>query len=74
MAVAPTPQAAVAGRAAAFAVVRAMAPWSRHNLIPTFTENRVDSGRMFDGEDWAKLCHLRDELAPGAVFVANHAL
>ncbi|MCZ9328919.1 FAD-binding oxidoreductase [Nocardia farcinica] len=74
VAVAPTPQAAVAGRAAAFAVVRAMAPWSRHNLIPTFTENRVDSGRMFDGEDWAKLCHLRDRLAPGAVFVANHAL
>ncbi|MEV0710201.1 FAD-binding oxidoreductase [Nocardia aurea] len=74
VAVAPTPQAAVAGRAAAFSVVRAMSSWSLPNLIPTFTENRAESGRMYDGEDWARLCTVRDELAPGAVFVANHAL
>ncbi|MFC3963349.1 FAD-binding oxidoreductase [Nocardia jiangsuensis] len=74
MAVAPTPQAAVAGRAAAFGVVRAMSAWSRPNLVPTFAENRVESGRFYDGEDWARLCRVRDAVAPGAAFVANHAL
>lgn len=74
VAVAPTPQAVVAGRSAAFAVVRSMSAWSRPVLVPTFTENRVDSGRLFDGEDWARLCHVRDAVAPGGVFVANHAL
>ncbi|UGT64790.1 FAD-binding oxidoreductase [Nocardia asteroides] len=74
MAVAPTPQAAVAGRAAAFGVVRAMSAWSRPNLVPTFAEHRVESGRLYDGEDWARLCRVRDAVAPGAAFVANHAL
>ncbi|MGN2639665.1 FAD-binding oxidoreductase [Nocardia takedensis] len=74
VAVAPTPQAAVAGKAAAFHVVRAMSAWSRTNLIPTFAESRVDTGRFFDGEDWARLCHVRDRYAPAAVFVANHHL
>ncbi|MET7771023.1 FAD-dependent oxidoreductase [Nocardia sp. NPDC005366] len=74
VAVAPTPQAAVAGKAAAFAVVRAMSAWSLPNLIHTFAENRVDAGRMYDGEDWARLCLVRDDVAPGAVFVANHGL
>lgn len=74
VAAAPTPQAAVAGKAAAFTVVRAMSAWSRANLVPTFTENRVDSGRFYDGEDWARLCHVRDTVAPGGVFVASHTL
>ncbi|WP_280503504.1 FAD-binding oxidoreductase [Nocardia farcinica] len=74
VAVAPTPQAAVAGKAAGFAVSRALAPWSLPGLIPTFTEDRVDSGRLYDGEDWARLNRVRDAVAPGAVFVANHAL
>ncbi|WP_067863247.1 FAD-binding oxidoreductase [Nocardia shimofusensis] len=74
VAVAPTPQAAVAGKAAGFAVVRAMAPWSLPHLVATFAENRVDSGRLFDGEDWTRLSQLRDAVAPGSVFVANHAL
>lgn len=74
VAVAPTPQAAVAGRAAAFRVVRALSAWSRPALVPTFAENRVDSGRLYDGEDWARLCRIRDALAPGAMFLANHAL
>ncbi|MBH0776432.1 FAD-binding oxidoreductase [Nocardia bovistercoris] len=74
LAVAPTPQAAVAGKAAAFAVVRALSPWSRPNLIPTFTEHRVDTGRFYDGEDWAHLCRIRDHYAPTPTLVANHPL
>lgn len=72
VATAATPQAAVAGKAAAVSVVRAMSAWSRPNLIPTFTENHVDTGRMYDGQDWARLCRVRDEVAPGGLFVANH--
>ncbi|WP_054813918.1 FAD-binding oxidoreductase [Nocardia arizonensis] len=74
VAIAPSPAAAVAGRAAAFAVVRAMSPWSRPNLVPTFAENRVDTGRFYDGEDWARLCRVRDSYAAGSMFVANHHL
>jgi FAD/FMN-containing dehydrogenase len=73
-AMAPTPQAAVAGRAAAFSVVRSLAAWSRPSLVPTFTENRVDSSRFFDGEDWVRLCRVRDEMDPSRVFVAGHGL
>lgn len=69
VAVAPTPQAAVAGRAAAFAVVRAMSRWSRTNLVPTFAETRVDASRFYDGDDWARLARMQDPL-----FVANHGL
>jgi len=74
VAIAPTPQAAVAGKAAGFAVARALAPWSLPHLVATFAETRVDSGRLFDERDWARLSRLRDIVAPGAVFVANHAL
>lgn len=71
---APTPQAAVAGRAAAFSVVRTMSAWSRVALVPTFAETRVDASRFYDGYDWAALCRIRDEVDPGRVFVANHPL
>lgn len=74
VAMAPTPQAAVAGKAAGFAVVRSLAPWSLPHLVATFAENRVDSGRLFDGADSARLSQVRDRVAPGSVFVANHAL
>lgn len=71
---APTPQAAVAGRAAAFGVARAMSPWSQTGLVATFTETRVDASRFYDGDDWARLCRVRDAVDPEGLFVANHAL
>ncbi|UUW91762.1 FAD-binding oxidoreductase [Pimelobacter simplex] len=74
MAMAPTPQAAVAGRAAAFSVVRALSGWARPSLVPTFTETTVDTSRFYDGDDWAALCRLRDVVDPGRLFVANHGL
>lgn len=74
LAAAPTPQAAVAGRAAAFTVVRALSAWSRVALVPTFTETRVDASRFHDGEDWAALCRIRDEVDPRRLFVANHPI
>ena len=74
VAIAPTPQAAVAGRSAAFSVVRAMARWARVGLVPTFTDNRVDCSRFYDGEDWERLCRVRDTYDPAHALVANHAL
>jgi len=74
VAMAPTPQAAVAGRAAAFTVVRALGAWSRTSLVPTFTETRVDPSRFYDGEDWARLCRLRDVVDPERLLVANHGI
>ncbi|WP_275693220.1 FAD-binding protein [Nocardioides sp. TF02-7] len=74
VAIAPTPQAAVAGRAAAFALLRAMAPWAQVNLLPTFTDTRADTSRFFDGEDWARLCRVRDVVDPRRVMQAKHDL
>jgi len=74
VAVAPSPEAAVAGRAAAAGVVAAMAPWSQATLVPTFTENAVDTGSFYDGEDWVRLAQLRDRLDPAGAMVGNHRL
>ncbi|MEQ6900595.1 FAD-binding oxidoreductase [Nocardioides sp. YIM 152588] len=74
VAMAPTPEAVVAGRAAAFSVVRAMAPWAQRSLVPTFAETRVDASRFYDDEDWLRVCRVRDELDPRRVLVANHRL
>lgn len=72
IAMAPTPQAAVAGRAAAFSVVRAMAPWAVPGLLPTFAENAVDAARLYP--DVARLRRIAAAVDPDGVFVANHAL
>ncbi|SDD58254.1 FAD-binding protein [Nocardioides lianchengensis] len=72
VAVAPFPEAAVAGRAAARGVVAAMAPWSTASLVPTFAESRVDTSAFYDGEDWVRLAQLREQLDPTGVMVANH--
>ena len=74
LAIAPFPEAAVAGQAAATATVAALAPWSQASRVPTFTENRVDTSSLFDGEAWARLSHLRDQADPGRLFLANHQL
>lgn len=74
VAVAPFPEAAVAGRAAAGGVIAAMAPWSQAAMVPTFSENRTDASTFFDGEDWARLVSLRASMDPAGVLVANHRI
>ena len=73
-AMAPFPEAAAAGQAAATGLARALAPWSQASRVPTFTDLQVETGSMFDGEAWARLSHLRDAADPGRLFVANHQL
>ncbi len=73
-AMAPGPEAVDAGRAAARAVVAAMAPWSRPSLLPTFTESAAPASAMYDGEDWVRLARLRETLDPDGVVLAHHPL
>jgi hypothetical protein len=72
IAMAPVPEAVGPGRAATTAVVDALARWSQVGRVPTFTENKVETNSMFDGDDWARLSHLRAEADPNRLFVANH--
>jgi len=72
--IAPGPEAAAAGQAAATAVVRALAPWSQASRVPTFTDLQVETSSMFDGEAWVRLLQLREAADPGRLFVANHQL
>ncbi|WP_235950412.1 FAD-binding oxidoreductase [Phycicoccus flavus] len=76
LAVAITPDAAAeeAGRSAAAALVRAMAPWSTGGLAPTFTEGRVEPSRFHDDDVLARLRVVRDRLDPGGLVVAAHGL
>ncbi len=74
VAVAPTPQAVVAGRSAAFAVTRAMASWSLPHLAPTFTDSRVSAERFYREDDLQRLRQIAHTLDPDRRFVANHGL
>ncbi len=74
IAVTPVPEAVEPGRAACARVDRALAPWSLAGLAATFTDNRVDTSALYDGEDWARLSHLRATYDPTGRFVANHPI
>ncbi len=74
LAMAPTPQAAVAGRSAAFSVTRAMASWSLPHLAPTFTDTRVGAGRLYRDDDLERLRQIAAAVDPERRFVANHGL
>lgn len=74
VAVAPEPGAVVAGRAAAFAVVRAMAPWTVPGLAPTFAENRVEASRVHAADVLARLHAVRDRVDPDRVLQPAHSL
>lgn len=74
VAIAPTPQAAVAGRAAAFSITRAMSPWALPHLVPTFTDTRVTAGRLFGDDDLERLRRIATMVDPVRRLVANHGL
>lgn len=74
VAIAPFPEAAAQGLADGAAVVSALAPWSMSARMLNFTEHVVDVSSGYDGEDWARLCAVRDRVDPDRVFLANHSL
>lgn len=72
VAVAPTPEAAAAGKAAGDRLVQAMGPWSTPVGVPTFTEDR---GRtLWSAEDAAELVRVRRCVDPAGTFLGNHQL
>ena len=73
-AVAPTPEAATAGRRDARAVVDAV---SRHGVRPAylnFVENLTDVRRAFDPLTWRQLVGIKSAVDPTSVLVANHPI
>jgi FAD/FMN-containing dehydrogenase len=69
---APTPEAVVAGLAAAGDLVAALQPWAngRHTLNFTESAGRVESG--YDPEALARLREIITSVDPDRLFVANH--
>ncbi|WP_141013959.1 FAD-binding protein [Nocardioides sambongensis] len=74
VAVAPTPEAALAGRAAGFAVLRALEPWAVDGLVPTFADGVTEANRLHGSGDLERLRRLRDRIDPDRVMVAAHRL
>ena len=73
-AVAPTPEAAAAGRAAAAELIETMAPWAEVMRVLTLTETVVDTATGVDADAWARLRDLRAEADPARVFLAAHEI
>ncbi|HYO31951.1 MAG TPA: FAD-binding oxidoreductase [Nocardioidaceae bacterium] len=74
VAVAPVPEAVVAGQAAAAEVVQALAPWSMSAKLLNFAEAAVDTSSGFEAEAWARLVAVRNELDPHRTMVAAHPI
>jgi FAD/FMN-containing dehydrogenase len=74
VAIAPTPQAAVAGKSSAFSVIRALSPWSVSQQIPTFTDAAVDAARLYPAVDLERLRGVRRALDPAGRVVAHQSL
>ncbi|WP_121255830.1 FAD-binding oxidoreductase [Nocardioides ferulae] len=72
VAVAPGPEAAVAGRAAAARVVEALAPWATGRHVLTFTERPVDPATAYSTDGLARLRAAKTAVDPTGVFVGNH--
>jgi hypothetical protein len=73
VAMAPTPEAAQHGAAAARALTGALAPWAAPRLLPTFAENRVPPERIYGG-DLDRLAKLSAEVDPDGIVLGNHPL
>ena len=72
VAIAPTPEAAAAGRAAADRLVAALRPWSSGRRFLNFTENAVDARTAYDEDSYDRLCRVRSAVDPTGLFQANH--
>ncbi len=72
VAIAPFPEAAAAGRAAADRLVAAMRPWSTGRRFLNFTETAADTGTAYDEGHYTRLRRVRAEVDPTGLFRANH--
>jgi FAD/FMN-containing dehydrogenase len=74
VAVAATPELAVAGRVDAERARRALATWETGRSFLNFAERPVDPRTAYGHDAWVRLTRLRDRLDPQGVFLANHAV
>jgi FAD/FMN-containing dehydrogenase len=74
LAIAATPEMAVAGAAATAAVVAALEPWGADRNFLNLVERPVDPATAFDGDAWTRLQRVKAEIDPGEVFLANHEI
>lgn len=72
VAMAPTPELAARGAAAAEELVTAMAPWATGQQYLNFVEKPVDTRLGFPEAAWDRLRAVRGRLDPQALFLANH--
>jgi hypothetical protein len=74
IAVAPTPEAAEAGGAAASALARALEPWAQpHSLLLTFCEHPVAAAEAY-GDSFERLLLTASRVDPNGVFQAGHGI
>jgi FAD/FMN-containing dehydrogenase len=74
VAIAPVPEAAVAGLADARRVVKALEPWATGTRYLNFSETSVDVASAFAPEALARLRRIRAAVDPNGVFQSNHAV
>jgi FAD/FMN-containing dehydrogenase len=72
VAMAPTPEMATAGLAAANQVVTALERWSTGTRALNFTDGAGFSETGYDAAAWARLREVRRAVDPQGLFVANH--
>jgi hypothetical protein len=71
VAIAPTPELAAAGLAAAHALTATMQPWAVEGLIPTFSDATPEDGALWPDRD--RLRRTVEAVDPGRVFLAHHS-
>ncbi len=72
LAMAPSPEMAAAGSAAAERLVGLMAPWATGGQYLNFAETPVDPRSGFPADAWDRLRAVRSQRDPEGLFQANH--
>jgi FAD/FMN-containing dehydrogenase len=72
VAVAATPEMAVAGKADSAALVSAMTPWANGTQYLNFVEAARDASAGYSTESWTRLQAVRAKVDPSGLFLSNH--
>jgi FAD/FMN-containing dehydrogenase len=74
IAMAPTPEMAVAGDEAVAGVVAALAAWSEGRNFPNFSDRPIDPASAYEPDAWARLRRVKAAVDPDGLFLANHEI
>ena len=70
--IAATPELAAAAEARLGALRGAVAPWTAATVVPNFAEGDRDPSSFWQGDTYARLRRIKDEVDPENVFRSNH--